>query len=90
MATVSTQANATALYLAKKKSVFLAVALTFFFGPFGMLYSTLLGSFVIFFLTGLAFLLTGGLGLILVWPLSMFWAGFAADRRNKRLAANLG
>jgi hypothetical protein len=90
MATVSTHGNATALYLAKKKSVFIAVTLTFFFGPLGMLYSTILGAFVVFLLTMLAIFLTAGIGLIIVWPLSMFWAGFAVDRRNKRLAASIG
>lgn len=62
------------------KSVGVALLLTFFFGPLGMLYSTVVGGLVMF---GLAFVLgplTLGLWFLVAWPIQMIWAGVAASR----------
>jgi hypothetical protein len=67
------------------KSVGVAMLLTFFFGPLGMLYSTVGGAFVMFFATFFVALITMGFGLIIMWPLSVLWAGYAASEHNRRL-----
>ena len=67
------------------KSVGIAILLSFLFGPLGMLYSTIVGGIVMFFATGIAFLLTAGLGLFLTWPIGVIWAAVAASNHNKKL-----
>lgn len=64
-----------------QKSVGLAVLLAFFFGPLGMLYSTVAGA-ILFLLIDIV---TLGFGLILTWPLGMLWAGLAASARNRQV-----
>ncbi len=71
------------------KSVGVAIVLTFFFGPFGMFYSTVGGALtmvaVLFFGGFLAF----GLFWFLLWPIawvgSMVWGALAASRSTPRL-----
>ena len=71
-----------------QKSVGLAIILTIFFGPFGMLYSTVSGAIIMFLVQiALVFVIiaTFGLGLggeIIVWPLQVIWAATAANRKN--------
>lgn len=67
------------------RSVGVAMLLAFFFGPLGMLYSTVGGAFVMFFATFFVALITMGFGLIIMWPLSVLWAGYAASEHNRRL-----
>ena len=67
------------------KSVGVAIALSFVFGPLGMLYSTIIGAVVMFFVNVFALLLTAGLGFILTWPAGMVWAAMAASNHNKNL-----
>lgn len=62
-----------------RKSVFLAIALAFFFGPLGMLYSTVKGAVVCF----LIIVCTLGYGTIIAWPLGLFWAARAASAHNE-------
>jgi hypothetical protein len=78
------------------KSVGVALVLTFFFGPFGMLYSTVSGALIMLgglFIGGfLGALLIGFLGFLLfwflLWPLawagSMVWGALAASRSAPR------
>jgi hypothetical protein len=80
----------TVVVLAPQKSVGLAFLLTFFFGPLGMLYSTVSGALVM--LAGLVIgtvfigIVTFGLGLILYWPLvwvaSIIWGCVAAGNQQ--------
>ncbi len=67
-----------------QKSVMLALILTLFFGPFGMMYSTILGGLVMLVFTSLVGVFTGGVGLFFMWPLQLLWAGMAASNYNKR------
>lgn len=69
------------------KSVGIAIVLTFFFGPLGMLYSTIAGALTMFVLNVLAIFLTAGLGLLVTWPIGIVWAAVAASSHNKRLLA---
>jgi len=61
------------------KSVGLAAVLAFFFGPLGMLYSTVLGAVVMFAVELVVGVATLGLGLFFTWPLCMIWAVVAAN-----------
>lgn len=69
------------------KSTPLAVLLGFFFGPLGLLYSTVTGAVVMFFVNLVVFFLTFGFGLFLTWPISALWGGIAASTHNSRLKA---
>lgn len=69
------------------KSVGLAIALGFVFGPLGLLYSTILGAVVMFFVNILIGVVTLGVGLFLTWPLCAVWAYVATNSYNKTLLA---
>src|SRR5215213_3137325 len=69
------------------KSVGLAAVLAFFFGPLGMLYSTVLGAVVMFAVELVVGVATLGLGLFFTWPLCMIWAVVAANHHNDRMLA---
>ena len=69
------------------KSVGVAVILSVFFGPIGMLYSTIAGAAVIFVANLLAIFLTAGIGLIVTWPAGVVWAAMAASGHNQKLLA---
>ena len=66
------------------KSAGIAFLLTFFFGPIGMLYSTVTGAIVMFLANLAALLLTAGLGLFVTWPIGIVWAVVAAQRSARR------
>jgi len=76
------QATVQTVLVVSKKSVGVAILLTFFFGPLGMLYSTILGAVVMFVVNLLAFFLTAGLGLIITWPIGIIWSVLAVRAKN--------
>lgn len=82
-------AGPSVVFVGQDKSVVLAILLAFFFGPLGMLYSTVVGALVMFFGGGLLIFLTLGVGILLVFPLCMIWAGASASSHNKRLRAQV-
>ena len=55
------------------KSVGIAIALSLFFGPLGMFYSTVLGAIVMIIVNLIVGLLTFGFGLILTIPIGVIW-----------------
>lgn len=67
------------------KSMGAAIALAFFFGPLGMLYATIPGAIVMFFLNSIVGLLTLGLGLLITFPIGIIWAAVATSTYNKKL-----
>jgi hypothetical protein len=82
--------STTVVVLPPQKSVGLAFILTFFFGPLGMLYSTVSGAMIMMgvaiiggFFVAIA---TLGLGLVLYWPLvwvaSIVWGCVAAGNQQ--------
>jgi hypothetical protein len=75
----------TVIQMGTHKNVAGAVALAFLFGPLGMLYATITGGIVMFFVNIVVAFLTLGLGLFFTIPLGMVWAGMAASSRNKQL-----
>ncbi len=79
------QVSVTNVIVTSSKSVGLALILTFFFGPLGMLYSTVAGALIMFVVTLVATLFTFGLALIITWPICMIWGGLAAASHNTAL-----
>jgi len=69
------------------KSTMVAVVLALFFGPLGMLYSTILGGVIMFIISLVAGIFTLGFGLLFTWPICVIWAALAADRQNKKASA---
>lgn len=77
------------IIIKSEKSPILAVALAFFFGPLGLLYSTPFGAIVMFFVNMVVGFFTLGFGLILTWPGCAIWAYIAANKANKELAESV-
>lgn len=78
------------VHVVQTKSVGLAAGLGFLLGPLGMLYSTVVGAIVMFFVNLVIGLLTFWLGCFLTWPVCAIWAAVAAKQHNARLAAVVG
>jgi len=66
-----------------------ALALTFFFGPLGLLYASVLGAIIMIVLTIIIGILTLGIGFILGWIGSMIWAAVAVNRHNAKVLNKL-
>jgi hypothetical protein len=79
-----------ALVVVPTKSMGIAIMLTLFFGPLGMLYSTIVGALVMFIATLLALFFTAGLGLLVTWPVCIIWAAVATNDYNKKLLGTAG
>lgn len=71
----------------KDKSVGAALVLTFLFGPLGLLYASVVGGLVMILTAVLVAVLTLGLGLLLVWPVTMIWGAIAASNQHSRYQA---
>ena len=65
-----------------RKSVILALVLTSFLGPFGMLYSTVIGAIVMGLLYITLGILTAGIALFVLHPICIIWGTYAAHRDN--------
>ena len=72
-----------------KKSQFFGFLLTLFFGPFGLLYPSVIATLTLIFVGILVGLLTLGLGAIVVWPVSIFVGFFTVHRWNNKLSSLL-
>lgn len=73
----------------RTKNIGIAIILTVFFGPLGMLYSTITGAIVMMILSVLIAIVTLGFGLLITWPICIIWAGIAASNHNKQLISGL-
>ncbi len=69
--------------MANRKSVVLSLVLTFFLGPFGMLYSTVLGALIMLVLYIALGIPTLGWAIAGLHPIAMIWGAVAADRANR-------
>lgn len=69
--------------MGNRKSVVLSLVLTFFLGPFGMLYSTVPGALVMLVLYVALGIVTLGWALAVLHPIAMIWGAVAADRANR-------
>lgn len=70
------------------KSVVASILLTFFFGPLGMFYSTVLGAIIMIVLYVIIGFITLGFGLIVLHPIAIVWGAVAVSNYNKKLAKN--
>ncbi len=66
----------------ERKSVILALVLTIFLGPIGMLYSTGIGAIIMGILYVVLGILTAGIALIVLHPICIIWGVWAAHRDN--------
>ncbi len=71
--------------IVSSKSMVLALVLSFFLGPLGMLYATVSGGIIMFLFTIPVFLFTGGFGLVITLPLGMVWSAMAVNSYNNKL-----
>lgn len=71
-----------------EKSVGISLILTFFFGPLGMLYSTVVGGLVMIAVSFVVGLVTMGIGLAFLWPVYLIWGALAASSYNQQLRAS--
>lgn len=71
------------------KSVGASLVLTFFFGPLGMFYSTIIGAIIMLILYIVIGIITVGLGIIILHPIAMIWGAVAVSSHNKKLANSL-
>lgn len=76
--------------VAPDRSVGGAVLLAMLFGPFGMFYATVSGALAMLAITVMVAIVTFGVGLVLLPPFCMVWAGLAAAGHNRRQAAAIG
>jgi len=69
----------------KKKSMVVALILTFLFGPLGLLYATVPGALILLVLTLVIGFFTLGLGFIVGWLASMIWAAVSVNSYNSKI-----
>jgi len=67
------------------KSVGVAIALSLFFGPLGMFYSTIIGAIIMGIISIIVGIITVGFGLIVTIPIGVIWAAIAASSYNRKL-----
>jgi hypothetical protein len=69
----------------QEKSMAASIVLSVFFGPLGMLYSTVPGALVMLFAGGLFDIITLGFGVLLTWPAGILWGALATNAHNHRV-----
>lgn len=77
------QHSATIVVMKSEKSTGVAIVLALLFGPLGLLYASVKGGIIMFFVTGIAMLFTLGIGLLITWPACVIWAAVAVNNQNK-------
>jgi hypothetical protein len=87
---VTQQVQVAPAYLGAPKSMVASLLLTFFFGPFGLFYASIVGGIVMLIVTFVAAALTLGFSVLVTWPICMIWAAIATSNYNTRLAARPG
>jgi len=73
----------------KQKSVGVAFILAFFFGPLGLLYASVVGGIVMFFVGIVIAFITLGFGLVFVWIGCIIWAIVAANNANNKIPSGI-
>lgn len=79
------QSQRQVLIVKAPKSVGVSIILTFFFGPLGLLYSSVVGGLVMLAVSVVVGVLTLGIGLIVTHPICIIWGAVAASNYNKQL-----
>ena len=70
--------------MVKEKSVLIAFLLAFFFGPLGMLYTTVSGAIIMLVVSLVVGVFTFGLGLLITQPICVIWSVVAANSHNSQ------
>lgn len=73
------------VFVGKQKSVGTAFLLAFLFGPLGLLYASVMGGIIMFFLGIVLFFLIPIIGGIIAWVGCIIWAVVAAGDANKNI-----
>ncbi|MRJ09216.1 hypothetical protein EDL99_10140 [Ornithobacterium rhinotracheale] len=81
----NTKSEKRVIIIKQRKSVGLSLLLTFFFGPLGMLYSTIWGAIIMLIISGIVGIITLGMGLPFIWPICMIWGALAARSYNNNI-----
>jgi len=81
----NTQPNVVVVQVTKNPGI--AALLGFFFGPLGLLYSTMTGAIVMFIINVFVGVITIGFGLFITWPICAIWGYIAAQSSNKKMLA---
>lgn len=81
----NTNENVNVVVTRSPKSVGISIALTLFFGPLGMFYSTIIGAIIMSIITLIVGIFTMGIGLIIIWPINVIWAAISTNSYNKKL-----
>jgi len=76
--------------MGKAKSVGMAFLLAFLFGPLGLLYASIIGGIVMFFVSLVLFFLIPIVGYIIAWVGCIIWAIVAANQANSALHKKAG
>ena len=84
-----TQNQRVARAIINKKSMGLAFLLTFFLGPFGVLYVSILGGILFILVAGVVSLVTFGWAVPIFWFVSIIWAMLAVRSHNERLIEDI-
>jgi len=82
---MSTDAKPQVIIVKSEKSPGIAAILGFFFGPLGLLYSTVKGAIIMIIVNFVVGLFTLGFGLFLAWPICAIIGYFAAKKSNEKL-----
>lgn len=72
------------------RSPIAALLLTIFFGPVGLIYTSIVGAIILIFLLLVAYGAHSTYALALVWLLGCFWSVVAANRYNRRMMRKMG
>ena len=68
--------------MANQKSVLAAFLLTFFFGPLGLLYASIMGGIIMIVISAIVAFFTLGFGLIITFPICIIWSIVAVNSFN--------
>lgn len=72
------------IVILESKSVGVAILLSIFFGPLGMLYSTVVGGIIMLVISLPLAIFTLGISLFITHPICVIWGALAAGRSQKK------
>lgn len=81
----TTNENVNVVVTKSPKSMGISIALTLFFGPLGMFYSTISGAIIMAIIDIIVGIFTFGIGLLVTWPIQVIWAAISTSSYNKKL-----
>lgn len=81
----ATNENVNVVVTKSPKSMGISIALTLFFGPLGMFYSTIAGAIIMIIIDIIVGIFTFGIGLLVTWPIQVIWAAISTSSYNKKL-----